>query len=59
MASPRLLYYADKANRQQSRIQAPTASDKMDAPRGVLNGLGLSLAVWVGVALLLLTMVKW
>lgn len=59
MASPRLLYYADKANNQQSLSQPYTAPDKMDAPRGIAIGMWLSLPLWAGVALLFLLLVKW
>lgn len=46
VGSAPLLYYAELAKNQPSRIPQPTIPDPLSAPRGIANSLGLSLLCW-------------
>lgn len=58
MASPRLLYYAEKAAAQPSLKPAPRPlPEDLHAAEGVTKTVGMSLAVWAAIILLFLVVV--
>lgn len=58
MASPRLLYYAEQANKIPTNKPAPVNDDTAPAV-GVANGMIYSAAFWAGFFLLLTLLVRW